>query len=352
MSKRQISEKEVKFVGFNAGNCMVSWDEPNGSVSKNENILTLTRKNGPYDTIAFNGWGFRNELYNGSKFDDAMGIKFFVYHEHDNLRLSQHGISLGANDKWFRNKTSFQISGGSVQEVIIPFSDITLWGAEDTDAITFADFLSINQNFDIAFSFDSAEMFRMEMSDWYFVFPEGYVAVDVDNENSYISKITIEDYIIEYLDGELQEKALEFLTYINENQFPLKMPGYTQRYAKFSFNEYYLGWIGVPEKNKWYVEIFNFSNFVGLDGEDEEFIATVHKHINPCSHSCCGSCPEPCQIAKEGMTVFGKKFCNVCFQHTHGFENPDDKTIGYIKKLIEYRKNVVPQEYIYHCNNL
>ena len=162
----------------------------------------------------------------------------------------------------------------------------------------------------------------------------------------------IEDAIIELLDGELQEKALEFLAYINENQFPLKMPEYTQNYAKFSFNEYYLGWIGVPEKNKWYVEIFNFSNFVALGDEDKEFIATVHKHINPCSHSCCGSCPEPCQIAKEGMTVFGKKFCNVCFQHTCGFDNPDEKTIGYIKKLIEYRKNVVPQEYIYHCNHL
>lgn len=162
----------------------------------------------------------------------------------------------------------------------------------------------------------------------------------------------IEDAIIEHLDGDTKETALKFAAYLNENLLTPQMPGHTHgfHYGKIPYNGHYLGWI-VVEPDKWTFEIFNFSHLGEFRDDDEEFVAAVFEHINPCSASCGCPCVEPCQLSKE-TTIFGKKFNNVCFQHTHGFVNPDEKTLGYIKKLIEYGKTATPHKEIYHCNNL
>ena len=167
------------------------------------------------------------------------------------------------------------------------------------------------------------------------------------------SYATIEEAINDLLEGEHKETALKFMAYLNENQLTPKMPDRNHgfHYGKIPYNGYYLGWI-VVEPNKWMFQIFNFSHLGEFYDDDEEFTAAVFEHIHPCSASC-GCCPsgEPCQLSKETM-IFGKKFCNVCFQHTRDFVNPDEKTLGYIKKLIEYGKMTVPHKEIYHCNHL
>jgi len=162
----------------------------------------------------------------------------------------------------------------------------------------------------------------------------------------------IEDAIIEHLEGDIKETALKFVAYLYENQLTPKIPDHNPgfHYGKIPYNGYYLGWI-VVEPNKWIFEIFNFSHLGEFCDDDEEFIAAVYEHIIPCSASCGCPCVEPCQLSKE-TTIFGKKFCNVCFQHTHGFVNPDEKTLGYIKKLIEYSKKAIPHKEIFHCNHL
>ena len=164
--------------------------------------------------------------------------------------------------------------------------------------------------------------------------------------------LEIEKAIRKYLKGEQMERALEFVAYLNKNQLTPKIPKryHGFHYGKIPYNGYYLGWI-VVEPNKWEFQIFNFSHLGEIHDDDEEFIAAVYEHINPCTHSCGCPCVEPCQNAKE-TTIFGKKFCNVCFQHTQGFVNPDEKTLGYIKKLIEYSKKAIPHKEIYHCNHL
>ena len=167
----------------------------------------------------------------------------------------------------------------------------------------------------------------------------------------------IEDAIIEHLDGELKETALKLATYLNESDdlslvlLPWEMDKGKTIAFKIKHNEHYIGWILIKDNGEWLFDNFNFSHLGEFCDDDEEFTAAVFEHINPCSASCGCPCIEPCQLSKE-TTIFGKKFCNVCFQHTHGFVNPDEKNLGYIKKLIEYSKKAIPHKEIYHCNHL
>ena len=173
-------------------------------------------------------------------------------------------------------------------------------------------------------------------------------------------KITkIEDAIVEYLDGDLKETALKLTAYLNESDglslvlLPWELDKGKTIAFKIKHRDHYIGWILVKDNGEWLFDNFNFSHLGEFYDDDKEFTAAVYEHINPCTASC-GCCPsgEPCQLSRE-TTVFGKKFYSVCFQHTKGFINPDEKTLGYIKKLIEYGKKInIPHEGIYHCNNL
>ncbi|MDR0475935.1 MAG: hypothetical protein LBH43_19995 [Treponema sp.] len=152
----------------------------------------------------------------------------------------------------------------------------------------------------------------------------------------------IEEAIIELLDGALQENALKFADYLNENQLMLNMSAW----GKFSYNGYNFGHMWIEGKNNWFFEIFDFLHFGGFNDEDEEFIKAVHDHVKICN----APCHDECWRAKD-VKIFGKKFKSVCSQHSRFFENPDGKTIEHIKKLIEYSKKTVPYEQQYHPNN-
>ena len=155
----------------------------------------------------------------------------------------------------------------------------------------------------------------------------------------------IEDAIIEHLKGEVQESALQFVAHLNENQLiPIMRPG--SDYGKIPYDGHYLGWVRL-EPNKWYFEIFNFLNFHDFNDEDEEFKQAVYDHVDICS----APCHDQCWRAKD-VKIFGKEFKSVCSQHSHSFENPDNKTIKHIKKLIEYSKKTKPYPQQYHPNNL
>ena len=152
----------------------------------------------------------------------------------------------------------------------------------------------------------------------------------------------IEDVIIELLDGELQESALKFAAYLNENQLTPNMSAW----GKISFNGYNLGWMRVEGKNKWLFQIFNFLYFGDFINEDKEFTKAVHDHVK----ICIVPCHDECWRAKD-VKIFGKEFKSVCSQHSRDFVNPDDKTIEHIKKLIEYSKKTTPYVQQYHPNN-
>ena len=165
----------------------------------------------------------------------------------------------------------------------------------------------------------------------------------------------IEDAIIENLDGELKETALNFAAYLHENELipismPYKMDNGKTFGCKIPHNGHYLGWMLVKENGEWLFQIFNFLDFgesIHSDEGDEEFKKAVYDHVSICN----APCHDECWRAKD-VKIFGKEFKSVCSQHSRGFENPDEKTIEHIKKLIEYNKKTVPYEQQYHPNNL
>jgi hypothetical protein len=151
----------------------------------------------------------------------------------------------------------------------------------------------------------------------------------------------IEDAIVELLDGELQENALNFVAYLNENQLTPNMSAW----GKIPYNGYNLGWMSV-EENAWSFQVFNFLDFGKFNDEDEAFTKAIHDHVK----ICIAPCHDECWRAKD-VKIFGKEFKSVCSQHSQDFVNPDSNTIEYIKKLIDYSKKTVPYVQQYHPNN-
>jgi len=153
----------------------------------------------------------------------------------------------------------------------------------------------------------------------------------------------IEDAIMELLDGELQENALELADYLSQNQLTPNMSAW----GKIPYNGYNLGRMGVEGESKWSFEIFDYLHFGDFSDEDEAFTKAVHDHVSICE----APCHDECWRAKD-VKIFGKEFKSVCSQHSRAFENPDSKTIGHIKKLIAYSKKTTPYAEQYHPNNL
>jgi hypothetical protein len=142
----------------------------------------------------------------------------------------------------------------------------------------------------------------------------------------------IEDEIREFLEGEVQETALEFAAYLNENNMTPQQ-WFCPTIWKTPYGKYYFFGIFLNQKGKFRIYFYRCD----YKGEfDEGFLKPVHDHVRPCV-DCGGDCPKG-----MNMTIFGKEFPNTCFQFPIQFENPDGDTLEHIKKLIEYWKVVAP----------
>ena len=124
-------------------------------------------------------------------------------------------------------------------------------------------------------------------------------------------------------------------------------------------NEYNIGWMKIREKNNWLFEVFSSLHYQGTsknvngkwqpggyEDNDADFVEAVHKRVNICHKPC----HDECWRAKD-VKVFGKEFKSVCSQHSGAFVNPNSTEVGYIKKLIEYRKREKPYVQQYHSYN-
>lgn len=157
------------------------------------------------------------------------------------------------------------------------------------------------------------------------------------NNEATIKKI--ENEINELFDSDLKETALDFITYLNENQLTPK--SWCPKCWKIPCKDYYICMIQL-ERNKW---IFTFF-FNDYSGEfDERFIKTVQEHVKICT-----LCNDGCTSGID-TTIFGKEYLNVCSQLTIQFENPNSNTLEYIKALIKYGKKIVPQSKSWHAHN-
>ena len=150
-------------------------------------------------------------------------------------------------------------------------------------------------------------------------------------------ELKIEDEIYKILDGELQENALKFAAYLNENQL-IPQRWFSLGFWRVPYEQHYLCGIHIKKDN------WRFWFWSGdYSGEfDEKFLETVLDHVRPCI-----TCTTDCQFGKD-TTIFGKEFINTCIQFPIQFENPDDSTLECIKKLLEYWKKAAPNNYSWH----
>jgi len=155
------------------------------------------------------------------------------------------------------------------------------------------------------------------------------------------SYATVQEAINDLLEGENKENALNLAAYLKENDMP---PNITN-WGKVRYNnEYNIGRMTVENKDNWCFEIFSSLHFqYGYEDDDADFVKAVHDRV----HICNAPCHDQCWRAKD-VKVFGKEFKSVCSQHSGEFVNPNATEIGYIKKLIEYRKREKPYPQQWH----
>ena len=163
------------------------------------------------------------------------------------------------------------------------------------------------------------------------------------------TKPKIEDVIVEILDGERQQNALNFVAYLREqklnprwtatNAWGIKYKGKNLiniRVSKEGSNCYKLAPISW-HIGGWYIDewlLNNVENFKDLV-ECDEFKELVWANLNYCNG--CAKC-------KPGTnkSLFGKDFDSLCY----GFfllDNPDINTLEWAKKLLEYKKKGIAE---------
>ena len=150
----------------------------------------------------------------------------------------------------------------------------------------------------------------------------------------------LQDKIIECLDGDVRETALKFVDYLSANNLTVEPGGESNNY-KIPYNGKNLCkiWLN-PNKIEFH---FWFGDYSG--NFEEDFTTAVQERV-----SYCWVCHEGC-TSGQNAPIFGKELKNICSQHTINFENPDDKTLEYVKMMVEYSKRIVPNSISYHANH-
>ena len=144
--------------------------------------------------------------------------------------------------------------------------------------------------------------------------------------------LTIEDEIFTHLDGELREQALEFITYLRENQLS-PQPWFGPTFWIFPWDGNNLFGMHL-KKGSWHFWFFSGD----YSGEaDEEVVKLVQDNVGHCVN-----CSGECESKGVDLTIFGNDYANLCYQFPVRFGNPDNETLEKIKKLIELWKDIAP----------
>ena len=148
-----------------------------------------------------------------------------------------------------------------------------------------------------------------------------------------------ENYLGNTLIGDTRKNAVDFFESLLESGLQLERgTGYwsDKRYWMVKHNDEYICFILInggedkTEPNGWVIWVDDDEQncFAGLSS-DERTKETAWKHIDICAN--CGGCKNPGGYRK---TVFGKVFDKVCVTPMK-FDNPDNETVGGVKKLVE-----------------
>jgi len=168
--------------------------------------------------------------------------------------------------------------------------------------------------------------------------------------NNEMKPIILEERIKKILIGEAQKNALDFATFLRENDI----------WTEFNKDEYnnpsiWSGAVGGTVGNSiGYLLIngdancpgpwtfwFNSCDFEGSDSADDEFKNAIWSFVSPCGR--CNENWEKC-MGSGKRTILGKEFENQCHSPLM-FCNPDTKTLENMKKFLLYLKPEIDTKY-------
>lgn len=168
---------------------------------------------------------------------------------------------------------------------------------------------------------------------------------------AYSDSKTIEDYINDNLTDEAKSIALDFVSFLRENDIEFYKdngaPWKDKIYYHLKFNGEFVGFVAVKDpdepENLWTVWSDNCKAFES-GNIDDKVKETAYKHIDFCGK--CGSCGGRKKI------IFGKEFNKVC-GCTFRTDNPNKEDLPFLKKTIELHKEyIVSNDVIRHYNSL
>ncbi|MCL2518496.1 MAG: hypothetical protein FWF15_08045 [Oscillospiraceae bacterium] len=153
----------------------------------------------------------------------------------------------------------------------------------------------------------------------------------------------IENELNEKLSGDALKNALDFITFMKENEI---QPDFADNWFKHQSENICLIITGVCESHNmnnngdnWSIYWANCEAYWNEnDVPDKELENFVFGWENPC-----GKCP--CEHSPGfRKVIFGKVYENSCYS-TFCFDNPDSKALGYIKTLVKMRKqNIIDEQ--------
>ena len=164
-------------------------------------------------------------------------------------------------------------------------------------------------------------------------------------------KPQIEEIIPEYLTGDNQKRALEFMAYLRDNKikpvwaiqngwkatykgkviYYIRLPRYNSHFRNLKQSD------GTDWENSWVFTpyLHNMSSYEDLviNAGLREFVLNGLHYCVPCAHRLC---------PKE-KTIFGNKIENLCGGDLYGgmalwYVNPSETEMRYLKKLLEFEK--------------
>ena len=148
-------------------------------------------------------------------------------------------------------------------------------------------------------------------------------------------KPKIEDFILECLNGETQQTALDFVAYVKSMKMNPRWShknAWDVRYKNGGVCKIYVwdgGWLIRPSFN------YNYDDALMAflaENKLQEIIWNNIGHCRACQKSRC---------AIKSKIILGKEFKDVCKCVLFQFQNPNPATIECAKKLVDYRRTVI-----------
>lgn len=157
--------------------------------------------------------------------------------------------------------------------------------------------------------------------------------------------IKIEDAIIQLLDGDMKQNALDFVAYLRENKFTLSRTSSGESW-KIGYKGKGIGRILWMTENNWnvcpYAEYTKeFEDYMKHENMQEIIMNNLFSCHRCHPHSCAPQGVNVEDFRGHTKTYFGKEVHTMCKHWDAFFNNPDQRTVDCIKRMLEFNRQAI-----------